>query len=113
MVQGALDHCVGVGPHMIFQDPLFDRPDIHPEPDRCFCIACHDRDLFHLAQVIDCPGVDPYAVNPEFHCLQGYFMIEMDIADDRDIYFLFEERYYFAGLFLGKRYPYELTSRSL
>ena len=113
VIQGAFDHRIGVRPWVVLQDALLNGPGVHPEADRRFRIPRHDGNFFDLPQVIYRTGIYPDAVDAEFHRLERDLMIEMNVADDGNVHFLFKERDDLARLFLGKSYPHEFTSRLL
>jgi len=86
---------------MGLEDSFLNGTYVHSQPYRRLRIQGHDGDFPYLAQVIDRAGIDPDSVYAEFHGLQGYLVIEMNVAYDGHVHFFFKKRDDLAGLFLG------------
>ena len=113
MPPGALDERLRAGMAVFFQQPLFQAPRVHADADRDMALAAglgHGPDVFLAADVA---GVDADLVDAACRRLERQTIVEMDIADQRDMDAFLDGADGLGRAHVGDRHAHDVAARLL
>ena len=88
----AFEHCLGRGGGVFFQNIFFERTAVYAYANGNVKIACLAGNLFYSVLTADISGVYADFVNAVFHTFKRELVVEMNVRNERNVYFLLDFR---------------------